>query len=176
MMLVSRVDNPALFYLFDVLRASFSPEASTTDHPVEFGAEVTDHVQVRPQRFTVDAIVTDSPRSTSLAPGGVELARTFLEGALGQLLSVTIDGEGVFLNCVLERFPHERTNREGRVFACSFKQIRIASAISVPIPARLPAPAAAAGAPTEAPLGQQAVSPVPTTSYLFDLRAFLSPF
>lgn len=175
MMTLTRTDT-GLSMSFEVARVSYTPSAVATSHPVELGAEVTDHVQVQGLQFGVDAIVTDSPLSTSLAAPSVEIARTFLEGALGQALTVTIDGEGVFSSCVLESFPHERTAALGRVFACRFRQIRIASAVSVPIPARVPAPAAAAGAPTEVPLGQQAVSAVPETSALFDLRALLSPF
>lgn len=155
-------------------RVDFSPEASVTEHPVEFGAVITDHVQKRPTRFTVEVPVTNTPMLTSLSPFNVEAVRTFLETVVGHPMTVLIDGEGTFPNCVLEAFPHARTAEGGRAFACRFRQIRIASAISVPIPARLPAPVAATGAATEAPLGVQPVAPVPP-SLLFDFRALMSP-
>jgi|SRR5688572_15106431 len=160
--------------IVNVSRVDFSPEASVTEHPVELGAAVTDHVQVRPTRFTVEVPVTDTPMATSLSPLGVEPVRAFLEAVIGHPMTVTVDGEGTFPNCVLEAFPHTRTAEGGRVFACRFRQIRIAMAISVPIPARLPAPVAAVGAPTEVPLGVQPVAPVPP-SMLFDFRALMSP-
>lgn len=174
MMSVVRQDVP-LVHFFEVLRVSYSSDTSVTDHPVEAGADVSDHAQVRPLRFTVEAIATDSPQPLSLAKLGSEAALSFLEGAQGKPLTVVLDGEGSFAPCVLEHFTHDRTTALGRVFALSFKVIRIAQAISVTIPPRTPAPVAAAGAPTEVPLGMQATSPVPETSMLFELRALLSP-
>jgi hypothetical protein len=80
---------------FDVVRVDFSHESIVTEHPVEFGAEVTDHVQVRPDRFVVEVIVTDSPLLAVTAvpiPFSVDLARQFLEQCQGKLLTVTLDG------------------------------------------------------------------------------------
>lgn len=165
---------PGLLYAFPVVRVDFSPEAQVTEHPVEVGAEVADHVQVRPLRFTVETFVTASPAVP--LPGNVELALTFLEQAQGKVLVVVIDGEGTFTNYVLEAWPHSVTVLDGRAFSLRFKQIRLASAISVTIPARMPAPVAAVGAPTEAPLGQQAVAPVPPSSTLFEIGSFLGSF
>lgn len=174
-MIVITIQLLGLSQEFPVLRADFSPEAVVTEHPVEFGAEVTDHVQQRPLRFSVDTLVTESPLLAPV-PGALELAEQFFEQAMGQLLTVTIPGKGTYINCVLEAYPSSITNRRARAFTLRFRQVRIASAVSVAIPARTPAPVAAAGAPTEAPLGQQAAAPVPETSALFDLRALLSPF
>lgn len=144
---------------FDLLRVDFSPEATVTEHPVELGAEVSDHAQVRPYRFAAEVIVTASPRSPVPQPFAIEDAVGFFERAVGKLLTVVIDGEGTFSNMVLEAAGHSRETVGRRIFSCRFKYVRIAAAISVPIPPRLPAPVAAAGAPTEAPLGQQATTP-----------------
>ena len=147
------------FAQYDVMRVDFSPEALVTEHPVELGAEVSDHVQQRPLRFTVEAMVTGSPLSPVPVPSAIDQAVGFFERALGQLGTVLIDGEGTFPTTILEGYNHSRTAVAGRVFSLRFKQVRIASALSVPIPPRLPAPVAAAGAPTEQPLGQQATTP-----------------
>jgi hypothetical protein len=153
---------------FDVVRVDFQNESIVTEHPVEFGAEVTDNVQVRPPRFVVEAIVTDSPllRPTAVPiPLSVDLAIQFLEQAQGKLLTIKIDGEGTWLNCILERWPHSRTHVKGRRFELGFKQIRIASALSVSIPPRLPAPVAQVGAPDEFNAGEQPTAPgVPTST------------
>jgi hypothetical protein len=156
------ITETGLSHIFDVLRVDYAPEAMISEHPVELGAEVADHIQVRPLRFTVDAYVTETP-TYRLGPGALDMARTFLESALGKLLTVAIDGEGTFSSYALEGFGHSRTSIGGRTFACRFKQVRIAASISVAIPARLPAPVAAAGAPTEAPLGQAATTPAPAS-------------
>jgi hypothetical protein len=162
---------------FDLLRVDFSPEAVATEHPVELGVDVTDHVQVRPLRFTAQAFVTSSPLGPNPAPFAIEEAVGFFERQLGQLLTVVIDGEGTFSSMVLEGFAHGRDNRQGRPFDLRFKYVRVASAVSVAIPPRAPAPVAAAGAPTEQALGQQSTTPGTPTSALYQIRgAALSPF
>jgi hypothetical protein len=152
----------------DVIRVDYSPEAVVTEHPVELGAEVGDHVQIRPLRMTVEVFVTASPRGAA-APFAVEDAIGFLERALGQLLLVVIDGEGTFSSMVLEAAPHSRTALAGRSFSLRLKHVRIAASLSVAIPPRAPAPVAAAGGPTEQPLGQQATEAGTPSSKLFDL-------
>jgi len=160
---------------FKFLRVDFSNEAHVTDHPVEFGAEVSDHVQILPIRFTAEVAVTASPLSAIPQPFAIDDAVGFLERALGKISTVVIPGEGTFSSMVLESVPHSRTTAELRTFALRFKHVRIAMSVSVTIPPRMPAPLAAVGAATEQPLGQQATTPgVPTsklatTSKLFDL-------
>lgn len=160
--IISIPELGGLSHTFPVVRADFSPEALVTEHPVEFGSEVTDHIQVRPLRFVVETQVTASP--TIPFPGNVEAALSFLELAQGKLLTVTIDGEGVFSSYALEAWPYSVTVLDGRPFTMRFKQIRIASAISVTIPPRMPAPVAAVGAATEQGLGQGATVPLPTST------------
>lgn len=147
--------------LLDVLRVDFSPEALVTEHPIELGANVTDHTQVRPYRFAVEAIVTASPRGVVPAPTALQVATSYLEGAVGQLLNVVIDGVGTFNNYTLEACPYSVTSRQSRVFSLRFKQIRIAASVSVTIPPRLPAPVASTGAPSAQGLGQQAAVAAP---------------
>jgi hypothetical protein len=162
---------------FGMVRVDFSPEAIATEHPVEFGVDVSDHVQTRPLRFTAQVFVTASPRGAVPQPFAIEEAVGFFERVLGKPLTVTIPGEGTFSSMVLEGFGHGRNNVQGRAFELRFKHVRVASAVSVPIPPRMPAPVAAAGAPTEQPLGQQSTTPGTPTSALFMIRgAALSPF
>lgn len=145
------------FAICDLLRVDFSPEASVTEHPVELGAEVTDHVQTRPLRFTAEVFVSDSPRLASLVTlRNTRAATLFFESLLGQLCNVVIADEGTFTSFVLEGCPHARSAQLGRTYSLRFRQVRIALAVSVLIPARLPAPIAAVGAPTEVDTGQQA--------------------
>jgi hypothetical protein len=148
------------FALVNLTRANFAPQASVTEHPVELGSEVTDHVQKRPLPFDAEVFVSDSPLVNSpVTLRNTREATAFFEGSVGELCNVTIDGEGVFNNYVLEGVLHSRTQQGGRSYTLRFKQLRIASALSVQIPARQPAPVAEVGAPTEVPLGQQATVP-----------------
>lgn len=161
---------------FDVIRVDNSPEAVATAHPVELGGEVTDHVQTLSLRLGVEVYVTASPLGVFPSPFAVEDAIGFFERALGKLCLLVIDGEGTFTSMVLEAFPHSRTAVKGRGFALRFKHVRIAASLSVAIPPRLPAPVAAAGAPTEQPLGQQATTPGVPTSKLFQLGSSINGF
>lgn len=174
MMSITDTRTGATGVLDGVLRVDFSPEASVTDHPVELGAEVSDHVQIRPYRFVVDVVVTDTPRASSLATLRTSaVAVTFLERMVGQLCNVVIDGEGAFTSYVLESAAHSRTIERGRVFTLRWREIRIASAVSVTIPPRLPAPAAQVTMPDGANLGQQAATAadVASESTLYSLGA-----
>lgn len=150
---------------FEVIRADHSPEATVTEHPVELGSQVSDHVQVLPLRLNVEVFVTASPRGEIPDPFAIEDAVGFFERALGKVATLILDGEGTFFSMVLEAFPHSRTNVGGRSFALRFKFVRVAASLSVAIPPRMPAPVAKAGAPSEQPLGQQAPTPgVPTSA------------
>ena len=155
---------------FDFLRVDYVLEARATTHPVELGAEVTDHVQVMPLKMVVEVFVTASPLSSTPDPFAVEDAVGFFERAIGKVATVVIDGEGSFTSMVLEGAPHAKTTEGGRGFALTFRNIRIAAALSVTIPPRQPAPVAASGAPTEAPLGQQSTTPGVPSSKLFDIK------
>lgn len=166
-LLITIPELAGLSHRFEVLGVDHSPEATITEHPVEIGAEVTDHIQVRPVLFTVEAYVTDSPLIVPAVGSAVDLAVQFLEQAQGKLLTVTIDGEGTWQSMALTRWPHSRTALEGRGFALGFKQIRIALGVSVIIPPRIPAPVAQVGGPTAVDLGQQAATAAVPTSTLF---------
>lgn len=154
---------------FPLIRADFSAEATVTEHPVELGGSVSDHVQRRPLRISTEIYVTSSPLGAP-APFAVEDAVGFFERALGFPCTLHIDGEGSFSPMVLEAAPHSRTVVGGRPFSLRWKYVRVAASLSVPIPPRTPAPVAAVGAPTEQPLGQSATTPgsVPTST-LFDV-------
>jgi hypothetical protein len=166
---ITLVDNPLRAMTFDVISVEFAPEASVTEHPVEQGFEVSDHIQVRAIRFTVEAWVTDSPLGTIPVPLAVQSAIAFLNGALGKLLTVAISGENTFQSMAIEGFVHRRTSEEGRGFSIRFKQIRVAQALSVMIPPSQPAAVAAAGAPDETDQGQQATTTGTPVSLLKDL-------
>lgn len=150
---------------FELLGVDYSPQVAVTSHPVEQGAEVVDHAQTLPFAFTAQVYVTESPLGTP-EPAAVEQAVTFLEQAQRRLLNVTVDGDGTWTSCLLTRWPHSKSAIAGRGFALAFQQVRIASALSVPIPPRKPAPVARTGAPTEQDLGTQAPTTGTPTSLL----------
>jgi Dit-like tail protein len=175
MMTVTLLDPTSLlptpdFATFDFIHIEYSPEAVATEHPVEQGVAVTDHVQRRAYRFATEIMVTSSPLSVFPQPFAVEDAVGFVERAVGLPATIVIDGEGTFSPFILEGAPHSRTMSQGRPFVLRWKQLRIASALSVVIPPRMPAPVAQVGAPTEVNLGQQSSTPGVPTSKLLNLQ------
>jgi hypothetical protein len=175
---ITQADNPIQSRTFDMLSADRGRSARVAEHPVESGIEVSDHIQVLADTFTVEAFVTDSPLGSVPVPLAVQSAIRFLEDCVGKRLTVAIGGEGTFANVALEGFSHRRTAVEGRAFSLHFRQIRIAQSLSVTIPPSQPAAVAAAGAPTEADLGQQATAagtPVSALKDFKDLTSGLSP-
>lgn len=133
--------RPAL--RLSVLELVRNPQQQVTRHPVEVGAEVSDHIQKMPETFIVTAVVETSPTSPIPAsPLAVSDAIDFLEDARDQLLQITIDGEGVWRSIALEGVQHRMTATRNRVFVIQFREIRLADAINVEIPAGQPIPAA----------------------------------
>ena len=145
-----KISIPDLLFVtmsFPIVRADFTPDSTATDHPVEFGVDVTDHVQIKPERFSVDVMVTESPLGYIPAFSAVQNARTFLKSAMGKLLIVDMGDDGYYTSVVLESFPNSRDTMNGRMFSLKFKEIRVALAISIQIP---PGLSSVAGAATEA--------------------------
>jgi hypothetical protein len=163
-----------LLHRFEVLGVDHSPESIVSAHPVEIGADVSDHIQQLPIAFSVDVFVTESPTLIPAVGSAVEAAVLFLEQAQGKLLTVTIDGEGTWQSMALVRWPHRRTALLGRPLTLSFREIRVALGVSVVIPPRQPAPVAQVGLPDETSAGQQALTagaPVSTMATAADVAA-----
>lgn len=55
-------DNPELLMEFDaVIRETHQGDAQITDHPVEEGSDISDHVRRQPESLQLSAIVSDFP-------------------------------------------------------------------------------------------------------------------
>jgi hypothetical protein len=171
-LLITIPELAGLSHRFEVLGVDHNNEAIVSAHPVEVGAEVSDHIQVLPVAFTVEVFVTESPTLIPAVGSAVEAAILFLEQAQGKLLTVALDGEGTWSSMALTRWPHRRTALLGRPLTLSFRQIRIAQGVSVVIPPRQPAPVAKVSLPDETNAGQQALTagdPVSTMAMSADV-------
>lgn len=155
-------NEDAAFYTFSGISESYNPTVTATDHPIEEGADVTDHVRLTPESFSITVLETESPFAPaegSVVAGEQRLrdALDFLRGSQRKLLSVVTTRNGTFTNCVLLNFSHSFDNKRRLQFEFSFKQLRIAKALSVLIPPKIVAPAVKSGAPTQAQLQSQAL-------------------
>jgi len=151
-----------------------SPRISVTSHPVEFGAAVSDHAQVEPITITIRGRITETPLLVPI-PTAVELALGFFERNEGQLVTVNTS-RGVFADMMITSYDWGIDGRKEIVFDVALKKIRIALAVSVPIPARQPAPAVEASVASSANAGIQPplVPPSPPTSVLLTGLSFAS--
>lgn len=51
-----------------VLAENPSGEAAVTDHPVEEGADISDHIRAKPRGVTIEAVISNTPMALSPAP------------------------------------------------------------------------------------------------------------
>jgi hypothetical protein len=94
-----------------------------TDHPVEQGADITDHARIKPDVLSLDCCLTDGAepgRSSAI----YERLRLLQDNAV--LLTV-LTSLRQYENLVLESFSVPRTARDagGVRFSASFKQVRL---------------------------------------------------
>lgn len=141
------------FWTFDGAPSlKLSRTQRVTEHPIEDGSTVTDHLVRQPDRERIPAVVTAHPRETYGHPTGTSRlrgARIFVEGCLGQRLTISHPNIGVLTNRVLAGFSETHTQATKLVFELDIKQIIIATAESVDIPADAPASGASEEMPDE---------------------------
>jgi hypothetical protein len=156
------VDNAQFVTLDATTEISFDHRALVTEHPVESGLSVTDHVQDLPDRFSVRGVITASPTPNLVNPiaGRVEIARDFLLQAKsdGALLIVQTQRYGSLDNCVLERVGYVVNREQALRLDIAVRRIRLAEVGYVEIAPEAPVAAAQSSMPDEQDVGQQATT------------------
>lgn len=116
-------------------------ENEVTEHPVESGADITDHVRARSIGLTVEGVVSDTPlealakrRNELVVIGGETFAKPS-EEAFARLLEISDTREPItvntslktYTNMILERLSAPRNAGTGEAlrFTATFKQIRL---------------------------------------------------
>lgn len=132
------------------MREGHGRSAETTDHPVEDGADITDHIRKRAETYTIEGYVTNTPL-TGTPDGGIS-QDTFnaLEGLIGRVITLRTRFK-TYSNMVLTQLdiPRDRGTGEGMHFTGSFKQIlRVSNRVTTVEVAR-----------TKQKLGPQAAKP-----------------
>lgn len=145
-----------------------SPSSRVTEHPVEGGSDVADHIQVLGTEFVIRGRISDTVIALSPEPGRVEAALAFFDQNRTALLTA-VTARSTFTNLLLIGFPYTENILRNLVWDVRLRQITIASAVSVPIPPRQPVPPVQTGSSTGQDAGSQATSdaaPPPDTSLL----------
>lgn len=127
-----------------VLDVTFEEEhrlsSDVTDHPVEGGGTIQDHVVLSPRMLKISGFVTDTPLVASGLPLGslrTSAAFAMLEQLwLARIPFIVITQLRVYPSMVIDRLSVPRNSREGSVrFECTFKEITTVSSQNTTIPA-----------------------------------------
>lgn len=114
-------------------------EAEATDHPVEDGSSIADHIIVKPKTFTVTTNWTPRPWDAFMLPSGADRpqkAFTILADAVQNKTSVFFELDGQFYApVVIERVTMQRQFEDGdsRTILLECKEITIVSGKTVAI-------------------------------------------
>lgn len=127
-----------------VLSEIFSHTATATAHPVEEGAEIVDHVQLRPDTITIQALITESP--IILPDFGlddlVNRARAFIDRIKatvirGELITLESARRGTINDLAMVGITEPYTNQRGVEFTLTLIQIRVVASRTIAIPPTL---------------------------------------
>lgn len=118
-------------FAFDV-ELYFDPgrDFDVTKHPVEQGAQATDHHQLRTEVLTITGTISDTPMPTATfepaATNRPQLARAWLGALEGEFVDIVHSELGVWRNCLLLRDRSPMGRMRGTTITVSFEQVQVA--------------------------------------------------
>ena len=108
--------------------------ATPTEHPVELGVAIVDHVQQMPETLVITGMISETPTKAGQDVGATRITRwqSFLRGlALGHPVMVASYRYGTMLNMAFVSCPLAITTDRAVKVVMTLKQIRIVSATLV---------------------------------------------
>lgn len=116
---------------FNVLSESRTHSSDVTNHPVEDGVDIVDHVQIKPRVYSIEGVVGDDHDP---ANAHLRLVRMQRRGDL-----VNYAGRAVINNCIIESLTVnvDSSAIRGFTFSMTIREVRIAKSSTV---ALLPVP------------------------------------
>jgi hypothetical protein len=160
-----------------------SHSCDLTENPVEEGAKITDHVQLKPAELTIEGVITDTPLGFAVIGNIQNLIRSVSTifgassrslDAFDELLALqksrrpftVLTGLKRYQNMILTDLSIPRTIQTGKAlhFKAVMKEIRIVKSATSAAPRTSSATRSLAGATRNA--GQQVTSAAPTSSPL----------
>jgi hypothetical protein len=150
----SKVRAQVGFVQFDcMLSETHSDEATVTDHPVEEGANISDHIRKGPASLELNGIVTNTPivylaslQAISPIEGDLTPVQDRAELAYAELRRIMEDGETVdvvtsfrnYENMALTGMSVTRDAATGQVLNCSLSLREITVAVTQTVKAPAP--------------------------------------
>jgi hypothetical protein len=132
-----------------ILSETHSGDATVSDHPVEEGSDITDHIRALPEELELNGLVSDTPISLKYpekSPVSTDLAPTLkrVDAAYAALQDAKNKGEPVdvitslrkYSNMAITAFSVTKDAANGNVLNCtlSLRQIIIAKTQTVKLP------------------------------------------
>lgn len=160
------IDATGESWLFDnVERLGSVLSATLTQHNIERGADVTDHVQRAQDRYTYSALVSETPREEDVLNQGtglqrIEGAKAFLDKCFGKTLTLTHPTHATLTDMLLASASPERSIERVERFTLEFGKLRFAEVTTVRVPPSAPRSntTAASSLPDNQNLGPQATT------------------
>jgi hypothetical protein len=119
------------------LGVTVNASARVSDHPVEQGAAISDHVQPQPTELLARLGVSDTPVNGEQAPGQVREALDALGEAFEQARVLTVATlDEVFIGYAINRIGHS-TGGSGRVIELGLRRIIQVEGAQVDVPAEI---------------------------------------
>lgn len=125
-----------------------SADADATDHPVEQGSNITDHIRPKPRTLSIEGIISNTPTSPDREalyapdePGPAEAAYFTLENRRqGGFLHTVVTKLSRYDNMALLTISEPRSASVGDAlqFTLGFKEIRIVQNQTVTVQTKLP--------------------------------------
>lgn len=116
------------------LRETHSHENEVTEHPVERGAAISDHIRPKPDGLVMEGVVSDTPIYVDPEEGRAANAYEALRSirSAGELVTV-VSTLRVYENMAMVSFTVPKDARTGDVtqFSATFKEVRIVDAGSL---------------------------------------------
>lgn len=110
-------------------------EARASEHPIEDGTSISDHIQIQPTTISLEGIITSTPLNYILFPLPIKSERERVDRAMEQLESIFAARQPItiattlksYSNMVLESLSIKRDSRSQKDlrFTCKAKQIKI---------------------------------------------------
>jgi hypothetical protein len=114
--------------VFDILTVdatlseTHSAQAEVTEHPVEVGSDVTDHIRPKPVEVRIDGVVTNSPLPKDLLRSAISASPIGPGLAIGEAAALAIIGAAEFTKDAFNTLRKIRDNGQLVVLATPYQQ------------------------------------------------------
>jgi hypothetical protein len=158
--IIRRQDDGETWTPDAVLPSKFDRRYTVTQHPVESGLSVTDHVQPQPATIRLTCVVTETPATGSGGPVRVRdrLAWLNTTAAEGRLVDLVTRRHGVFTGYALAGITFGVDNVSRLQFDLELTEVRVATVSTITVDVETVTDEVAVGAPDEVDLGEQATT------------------